>query len=335
MTVLNNSNHYSATIDITTRCTLHCRHCRTESVDYDLSLEQIEIIAKKLQHPQRRVIFISGGEPLTRRDIVQVVGVLKKYVPCVCINTNSLLLTKTMLKQFESVGLNYIQVSLDGLKEYHDYIRGEGTFQKTIERLHWISESSDIKLHVSCCVSKFNLKNMDELAKCLLEDEKLKIDILGYKRFIPKNEMAGKYNLGKDGLKIMLDNVRQLQSRYKGITAIATDFPQKNIYQHQKSLDVMEKYNLSCVGCSAATGGPCIRADGSVSPCSLLYIISGNILTQSLEEIYSSAVYQSLCKRELNGKCGDCKYKITCGGCRAAAQAIRGNYLDEDPECFV
>ena len=334
MIATNSSNNYSATIDITTRCNLHCKHCRTEAVNYDLSLEQIDLIAQKLAHPKRRVIFISGGEPLTREDIVDIVVTLKKYVPCVCINTNSLLLSEKLLAQLEAVGLNYIQVSLDGLKHSHDYIRGDGTFDKTIKKLHMIARSS-IKLHVSCCVSKLNMGDMEKLADFLIDREHLNIDILGYKRFIPKNEMAGKYNLGKDGLKLMLENVELIQKKYEGRTTIATDFPQKNIYQNARALAVMEKYHLSCAGCSAAVGGPCVRADGTVSPCSLLYVISGNLLIQSLEEIYASNVYQNLCKRNLKGKCGTCEYRLTCGGCRAAAYAIMGDYLAEDPECFI
>lgn len=335
MTAVNNSNNYSATIDITTRCNLQCRHCRTESVDYDLSLDQIELIAQKLAHPKRRIIFISGGEPLTRPDIVEIVKIIKLYVPCVCINTNALLLTEPLLKSLIEVGLNYIQVSIDGTRSQHDYIRGAGNFDKAIQKLHLISKYPSIKLHVSCCVSLYNIADMEPLAEYLIEQENLKIDILGYKRFIPNNEMAGKYNLGIRGLKEMMKKIEVLQEKYRNVLTIATDFPQKNIYQHEKALNVIKKYNLSCVGCSAATGGPCVRADGTVSPCSLLYVISGNILTQSLEEIYSSSVYQSLCNRELKGKCRTCTYRLTCGGCRAAALTINGDYLAEDPECFI
>lgn len=328
------SNNYSATVDITTRCNLRCKHCRTESVDYDLSLEQVEIIAQKLAHPQRRIVFLSGGEPLIRKDIVQIVKIFKKYIPCVCINTNSLLLTEELLDQLIEAGLNYIQVSLDGLKETHDYMRGTGNFDKAIDKLRMINQK-DIKLHISCCISLLNIDTMYDFAKELLVNQGISVDILGFKRFIPKNQMAGKYNLGVNGLKQLYANFEEVKKGFSNITTVVVDFPQKNVFNVEKVESVMKKYNLTCSGCSAATGGPCIRADGNVSPCSLLYVQAGNIFADTLEEIYESDPFVEICNRNLKGKCGNCKYRLICGGCRAAALAIHNDYLAEDPECFL
>lgn len=328
------SNNYSATVDITTRCNLRCKHCRTEEINYDLSLEEVELIAQKLAHPQRRIVFLSGGEPLIRSDIVQVVSIFKKYIPCVCINTNSLLLNENLLNGLIDAGLNYIQVSLDGVRETHDYMRGAGNFDKAIEKLRLIN-SKKIKLHISCCISMLNINSMHEFAKELLVTNGIKVDILGFKRFIPKNEMAGKYNLGKEGLQKLYKNFEEVQKEFSSITKIVVDFPQKNIFDVDNVTQIMKKYNLTCSGCSAATGGPCIRPDGSVSPCSLLYVNSGNIFEKSLEEIYISTPFVEICNRNIKGKCGECQYRLICGGCRAAAMAIHNDYLAEDPECFI
>lgn len=328
------SNNYSATVDITTRCNLKCKHCRTEEVNYDLSLEQVELIAQKLAHPQRRIVFLSGGEPLVRKDIVEVVSIFKKYIPCVCINTNSLLLNETLLDSLIAAGLNYIQVSLDGVKETHDYMRGEGNFDRAIEKLRLIN-SKKIKLHISCCISMLNIDSMYDFAEELLVKQGIKVDILGFKRFIPKNEMAGKYNLGQTGLEHLYHNFEKVREKFSDITKIVVDFPQKNTFDADNVCRVMEKYQLTCSGCSAATGGPCVRPDGSVSPCSLLYVNAGNIFENTLEEIYSSVPFIEICNRNIKGKCGKCQYRLICGGCRAAAMAIHNDYLAEDPECFL
>lgn len=329
-----NSNNYSATVDITTRCNLSCKHCRTENIDYDLSLEQVEETAKKLSHPNRKIVFISEGEPLIRKDIVQIISIFKKYIPFVCINTNSLLLNEDLLDELIEVGLNYIQVSLDGIKDTHDYIRGKGCFDTTMEKLKMIS-NKNIKLHISCCVSKLNIDSMYDFVKELLLIHNIKVDILGFKRFIPKNEMAGTYNLGKDGLKKLYNNYESIKKDFSHITNIVVDFPQKNIFNIEQVNNIIKKYKLSCAGCSAATGGPCIRVDGSVSPCSLLYVNAGSIFEHSLDEIYETEPFLEICKRNLKGKCGICNYKLICGGCRAAAMALNNDYLAEDSECFI
>jgi len=335
MSKVNISNHFYATIDITTRCNLKCKHCRTEDVDYELSLDQIKIILKKLKHPKRRIIFISGGEPLTRPDIVEIIKLIKKSFPFVGINTNSLLLSEELLLSLESGGLDYIQVSLDGLKATHDYMRGEGCFDEVMKKMSMISNKTNIKLHVCCCVSKLNLYEIEKFATFLIESSDFKIALLGFKRFVPKNQMAGKNNLGIDGLKALLDTVEKMQKQYEGKTVISVDASQKNIANYDNALKVLDKYNMTCVGCTAASGGPSIRADGTVSPCTLLYVNSGNLLESSLNEIYKSEVYKKLCARELKGKCLTCKYIKVCGGCRAVALAIHGDYLAEDPECFI
>lgn len=328
------SNNYSATVDITTRCNLKCKHCRTEEINYDLSLDEVEQIAQKLAHPQRRIVFLTGGEPLVRNDIVQVVSIFKKYIPCVCINSNSLLLNEELLDALIKAGLNYIQVSLDGLRETHDYMRGVGNFDRAIEKLRLIN-TKKIKLHVSCCISMLNVDTMYDFAQELLVTNGIKVDILGFKRFIPKNEMAGKYNLGKYGLKRLYKNFEKVREHFSNITKIVVDFPQKNVFDLENVMKVMRKYHLTCSGCSAATGGPCIRPDGTVSPCSLLYINAGNIFENSLDEIYNSDPFVEICNRNIKGKCGSCKYRLICGGCRAAAMAIHNDYLAEDPECFL
>lgn len=183
--------------------------------------------------------------------------------------------------------------------------------------------------------SMFNIDKMEEFIRFLVVEKKFPLQIVGFKRYVPKNEMAGKYNLNQEGLKKLYDNVEYLKNKYGSYTRIACDFPQKNVFNVDETKRIMEKYNLKCVGCSAATGGPAIRTDGSVSPCSLLDVSYGNILTDSIESIYESDIFQNLMDRKLTGRCGECKHRITCGGCRAAAYLLTGDYLGEDKECFI
>ena len=232
--------------------------------------------------------------------------------------------------------MNYIQVSLDGIEEMHDAIRGKGMYKKTMNNLKLINKYEEkVKLHISSLVSMLNIDYMDKFVDELLNKEKIKVDILGFKRFIPKNVMAGKYNLGQDGLKKMYENLQMLQKKYHGTTQIVADFPIKNVYHYERTVEIMNKYHLECAGCDAGVGNFCIRPDGTVSPCSLLYVSAGNIFKQNLEEIVNSKVFRNLLERKVTGKCGTCKYKMVCGGCRAAAYQLNGDYLSEDTECYV
>ena len=324
------------TIDVTSKCNLRCKHCRVNEIEYDMPLEEIKTAFKKLSDFKPRGVFISGGEPLIREDIVDIVKESKKLAPVTVLNTNSLLLTEKKLKDLIEAGLNYIQVSVDGIEEQHDYIRGKGTYRKTIEKLKMINKYSDkIKLHISSVVSLKNIDYMEEFARQILEVEKINVQILGFKRFIPNNVLKDTASLGREGLKKLYDNLNKLQKKYKGKTTIASDMPMKNVFNEKKSFEVLKKYNMQCVGCSAGVNGISIRNDGTVTPCTLLYISCGNILKQDLNEIMKNASMIKIKNRELKGKCGNCKYKQICGGCRAEAYQVTGDYLEEDTECFI
>ena len=330
------NKNMNITIDVTTKCNLHCRHCRTNEIVHNLSLDEIRIIVKKCKDFKPMGVFISGGEPLTRNDIVEVIKETKKLSPVTILNTNSLLLTEDKLKELIDAGLNYIQVSLDGIEEYHDYIRGKGTYKKTIEKLKLISKYSDkIKLHISSVVSSINIDEMEELVHQVIDEEHIKVQIFGFKRFVPSNELKETGALGKEGLEKLYNKLEKLNKKYVDKTKILSDIPMKNIFQKKRVYEIMDKYNLDCVGCSAGINGISIRNDGTVTPCTLLYISCGNILNESLEEILNNDIMQKIKKRELSGKCGGCKYKMICGGCRACAYQLSGNPLAEDPECFI
>jgi radical SAM additional 4Fe4S-binding domain len=91
-------------------------------------------------------------------------------------------------------------------------------------------------------------------------------------------------------------------------------------------------------GCAAGRGFVYIKANGDVWPCPFVEINAGNIRDTSFQQIYAQApVFQNLRRREdrLKGICGECNYKTVCGGCRGRALAYSGDYLAEDPRCFI
>jgi radical SAM protein with 4Fe4S-binding SPASM domain len=91
-------------------------------------------------------------------------------------------------------------------------------------------------------------------------------------------------------------------------------------------------------GCAAGRGFVYIKANGDVWPCPFVEINAGNIRQESFQKIYADApVFRQLRRREetLKGICGECNYNKVCGGCRGRALAYSGDYLAEDPRCFV
>jgi radical SAM protein with 4Fe4S-binding SPASM domain len=91
-------------------------------------------------------------------------------------------------------------------------------------------------------------------------------------------------------------------------------------------------------GCSAGRGFVYIKPNGDVWPCPFVEVSCGNVRQRPFASIWeSSPVFRQLRRREelLEGRCGDCEYNRLCGGCRGRAWATTGNYLAEDPSCFI
>lgn len=88
-------------------------------------------------------------------------------------------------------------------------------------------------------------------------------------------------------------------------------------------------------GCGACTTTATIFANGDVVPCAFLTEGKGNIYKESLDTIWHNKVFQDIRTSHLEGKCGKCRYKILCKGCRAVAFKEKGNYLAEDGGCWI
>lgn len=91
------------------------------------------------------------------------------------------------------------------------------------------------------------------------------------------------------------------------------------------------------IGCHAGLNYFSLRSNGDIYPCPFLHLKAGNIREQSLAEIwYNSKVLNEIRNRSLlKGKCGECKHRETCGGCRARAYAQTGDYLALDSNCPI
>jgi radical SAM protein with 4Fe4S-binding SPASM domain len=91
-------------------------------------------------------------------------------------------------------------------------------------------------------------------------------------------------------------------------------------------------------GCSAGRGFVYVKPDGDVWPCPFIEMSCGNVRETPFRRIWkNSPVFEDLRQREtrLKGNCGECEYRRLCGGCRGRTWALTGDYLNEDPSCFI
>jgi radical SAM protein with 4Fe4S-binding SPASM domain len=149
---------------ITDRCNLRCRHCYIgEGHHQDLPLERILKVLREFEEIQGLRLLLSGGEPLLHPHFWEINEILRKFPFRSILLSNGTLITKDIAKKLR---VHEVQVSLDGMKEGHESIRGEGTFEKTLEAIDNLQEAN-IRVSIATMIHRRNLKEFDGLASLI------------------------------------------------------------------------------------------------------------------------------------------------------------------------
>ena len=156
--------------NFTYTCNLRCKHCYEDAGANrpELSIEEAcEAIDKlsEIAHTGIPALSFSGGEPLMRKDFFEVAAYAKKKIPFISIATNGTLLTKDNVARLKEVGVDYVEVSLDGAsKEVHENFRMvPGCFEKTIKGIHNCVEAN----LDACIATTAHKENLNEIPKVM------------------------------------------------------------------------------------------------------------------------------------------------------------------------
>lgn len=149
-------------LQITDKCNLRCKHCYiNDKTAGELPVDTIRYILSEFEEMQGLRLLITGGEPLLHSGFKEINGMLNDFSVRKVLFTNGLLLTGEALK---SLSVNEIQISIDGLEQAHDSIRGRGTFRTALEAVK-DAVSSGLDVSVSTMIHPNNLRDFDEMEK--------------------------------------------------------------------------------------------------------------------------------------------------------------------------
>jgi radical SAM protein with 4Fe4S-binding SPASM domain len=320
--------------EITRRCNANCVHCSSNS-------------GPELQHPQEfsaaealqmvdqladagvRVLAFSGGEPLLRPDLITLIerAVKRGLTTNVC--TNGALVDDSMARRLKEAGLHSITVSLDGAHaETHDQLRHyPGLFALAVAAIRTL-----VKYHHRVGVSFTpTLASYQEASEVVHLAHVLGTDSVCLSQYIPTGRGARELMLGPAQLGNVARHVLKLQTDYARRLRV-------HCHDCHVALLLAPEQQQAYKGCGAGTATAGIRADGSVTPCIFMPNQAGNLHEATFAEIWDNGP-ELLALRDRgqlkDGNCGGCKFKLVCGGCRAAAMAIHGNPMAGDPSCWM
>ncbi len=157
---------------LTSRCNQRCSYCKIWDVKFnELNTKQIFSIIDELVSMGTKIIIFTGGEPLLREDIGEIITYTTSRGIYVSLNSNGVLIKKRIK---EIKGVNRIKLSIDGPRQIHDSLRGEGSFDKVMEAIT-ICKANNIKIDIKVVLSKYNINCLDAILS-LIEDLNLKAD---------------------------------------------------------------------------------------------------------------------------------------------------------------
>jgi len=323
---------------ITNLCNLRCKHCYQDdfSKKSDLDWAGLKKVSDNLLNTLMKwdktaCIHLTGGEPLLKPELFLLLNDLdqQSMVEELGIITNGFPIDREMIRKLSSFSkLKKIKISLDGGDaETNDSIRQKGTFDKVMQNLPLIKEKERFEILFMFTAMKKNFRSLPSLFK-LCQD--LGVNGLIIERFIPLGrgrEVMGEV-LSKEEWKEMIGMFLDFFSN----EGEEHSFPPYQAFQISFSGEEPELLGAPCV---IGVDGLCIMPEGSVFPCRRFPISIGNLLDQSLREIWEkSELLEKLRRKEnLKSKCGSCQMK-DCRGCRSLALALTGDYLGEDPHCW-
>ncbi|MGD1996999.1 MAG: radical SAM protein [Anaerolineae bacterium] len=335
----------------TRACNLVCRHCRASAQETpepdELTTAEVMGLIDEIAAFSQPIFVISGGEPLMRADVYDIAAHATAQGLRVALSPNGTLITPQAVRRMQEVGIQRISVSLDGsCAELHDAIRGvPGAFEAAVRGLGFCLDGA-LPFQINTTVMRQNVNDLEAIHRLAISQGAAAWHIF---MLVPTGRGRVDDELTPQGYERILNwiyetaqespiplrvtcgpqFVRLVLTRQKESVA-----PPNLVGRHgeggRPGMDRMTR------GCLAGVGYCFISHRGEVHPCGYLPVLAGDIRQQDFQTIYQqSPVFQSLRDLDrLEGKCGICPFVRRCGGCRARAYSLAGNYLAEEPYCL-
>jgi 12,18-didecarboxysiroheme deacetylase len=342
--------------NVTQRCNLKCVHCYSNSNNIlygdELTTKEGKRLLSDLSLFGAPVILFSGGEPLMREDLTELAQFAVDLGMRAVISTNGTLLTKKQVDIFKRIGLSYVGVSLDGMKEIHDRFRGvAGAFDMTMKGIR-ICQDAGIKLGIRFTLNRKNVSDIPSIFD-LIEKENIPRACFYHLVYSGRGSKLIDEDLShgetRKTVDLIMDRTRDFFDRGKPKEILTVDNHADGPYVYlrlqnenqERAAEVMTLLLMN-EGNNSGTGIGCISWNGDVHADQFWRNISfGNVRIRPFSEIWtdtSNKLMRQLKdkKKFVKGRCATCRWLNICGGnFRARAEAVSGEIWAPDPACYL
>jgi putative heme d1 biosynthesis radical SAM protein NirJ2 len=318
----------------TRQCNQLCRHCyRAAGAEPDpdeLSTDEGKQLLDEIAKAGFRIMVLSGGEPLMRADIYELIRHGDAAGLRVVLGTNGTLITPQVARDLKAAGCARVGISLDDVDpERHDEWRQmPGAWEQSVQAMRYCQETG-LPFQVHTTVTERNEHCITEMTDLAVE-----LGAAAHHVFflVPtgRGEDIEAETLKARGYERLLNQILDKQREVE-IELKPTCAPQFMRIAKRKGIPMR-----FTKGCLAGTSYCVIIPNGDVHPCPYLQLKVGNVRETPFSEIWAHApVFQELRTNALKGRCGECDCRDICGGCRARAYYYSGgDYMAEEPWCL-
>jgi len=341
---------YIVSWNLTYRCNLACEHCYLDAGGTPLvgtenfadrselgTEECFRVIDEIAAFAPECLTILTGGEPLLRRDILEIVRRAAERELWVVVGTNGVRITENVARRLAEAGARGLSLSLDALDpDRHDRFRKvRGAWRNTVEGAEILNRTA-LPFIVQTTAGSHNLGELDAIAD--FAHDRLAAKVWNLYFLVPTGRGQFVSDITPAQYDEVLASLYRIQGKYDGrmlVNAKCAPHYIKTVLENGSGLSTIRTYSGGAGGCPAGTHYMGIRPNGDVTPCPYLPVFAGNLRNSSLADLWtSSELFADIRRRSsLGGRCGACEMNAQCGGCRARAYGMTGDLMAEDPLC--
>ncbi len=335
--------------EVTQACDLVCEHCRASAQEHPDPAELPSDVSKLLidqvaSFPKRPTIVLTGGDPLKRPDIYDLIRHAVAAGLNVALTPSATpLATLEAFQSAHEAGVRRLGISLDGADaEIHDAFRGwAGSFDRTLRMLA-DARRLEMAVQVNTSITRRNFHQIDAIAELLTEQG---IAMWSVFFLIPVGRGLEQERISPGEYEVAFEKL-WTHARNKPFGVKTTEAPhyRRYVLQHQgdplagpggKKDSGAHRGHRAPLGVWDGRGVMFVSHTGDICPAGFLPLVCGRFPEQSVVDVYQNhPTFRSLRDADgFNGKCGICEFRHICGGSRARAYAVTGDALESEPDC--